>query len=359
MGDIQTGLRRRSPRVPAQLVTQMGWTMTDRNQPADRPETMPGGAAPDSGGSPIGDLYGAAPGQGAAAPAAPAGTTDAATAQPHSTIPTVTTGAPATPGTTGAAGSRTTGSASHGTTDTMKEEAEHVRESAMDAGRHVADTAKTEARHVAGEAKQQARQLLDQGMHEMREQAKTQQHRAADGMHTFGDDLRGMADGAQSGLAAQLVSEVGERASAAARWLDEREPADLLDEVKSFARRRPATIIAIAGVAGLLVGRRARGIVSEAKEERERGAGQTPGGGQSARSGRAVGTGVPTTASGASATPVAVGSPYPEAAAGQPGQPEEPGGSTRGVTVDADVPAQTGHSPHGTGIPTGRREAGL
>lgn len=318
--------------------------MTDRNQPADRPETMPGGAAPDSGGSPIGDLYGAQPGQGTAGPAGATGTTGM-TGAPG------TTGAPSTTGTTG-----TTGTASHGTADTMKEEAGHVRDSAMDAGRHVADTAKTEARHVAGEAKQQARQLLDQGMHEMREQARMQQHRAADGMLSFGDDLRSMADGAQGGLAAQLVSEVGDRASAAARWLDAREPADLLDEVKSFARRRPGTFIAIAGIAGLLVGRLARGIVSEAKEERERSGSQASGGAQPARTGRAVGTGVPATAAGASATPVAVGSPYPDAAVGQP---EEPGGSTRGVTVDADLPAQTGHSPQGTGIPSGRREAGL
>lgn len=286
--------------------------MTDSSQTAGRPEEFAGGAAPDSGGSPIGDLYGSSG---------------------------------------GAAGA---GSSEQGTADTVKDEAQHVRESATDAGRHVADTAKDEARHVAGEAKQQARQLLDQSMHEVQEQAKSQQQRAAEGMHTFGDDLRGMAEGTQSGLAAQLVSEVGDRASAAARWLEEREPADLLDEVKTFARRRPGTFIAIAGVAGLLVGRLARSIMSEAKDEREQREGQRDGrasGAASNTEGRPAPAFEPAPAT--RARPVVVDDPYGDVAAARPG------GSTRGTAVDADVPSQTGHSPSGTGMPTGRREAGL
>lgn len=106
-------------------------------------------------------------------------------------------------------------------------------------------------------------------MHEVRDQARTQQRRAADGMRTFGDDLHEMTANAHDSLASQLVGEVAQRASAAAGWLEQREPADLLDEVKSFARRRPGTFIAIAGVAGLLVGRLARGIVGDAQEQRD------------------------------------------------------------------------------------------
>ncbi|MGM1030696.1 MAG: hypothetical protein ACQEWM_12630 [Actinomycetota bacterium] len=155
-----------------------------------------------------------------------------------------------------------------------KEQAANVAGTAKDAGRHVADTAKDEARQVAGEAKHQARKLLDETMHEVRGQAKNQQGRAAEGIRTFSDELRGMADGTsdgtQSGMASQLVNEVAQRASTAAQWLENREPADLLDEVKSFARRRPGTFIAIAGVAGLVVGRLVSGVVGEAKDERDR-----------------------------------------------------------------------------------------
>ena len=108
---------------------------------------------------------------------------------------------------------------------TAKEQASNVAGTAKDAGRHVADTAKDEVRQVAGEAKHQARKLLDETMHEVRGQAKTQQGRVAEGMRTFGDDLRGMADGtapAQGSMAAQLIGEVAQRASSAAGWLENR-----------------------------------------------------------------------------------------------------------------------------------------
>lgn len=342
-------------------------TMTD-NQPTDRPEAFPGGAAPDSGGSPLGDVYGAG---GAAA------TPSTATAGSGSTT---STGSGASG--SSSSGSGSSGSGASGTRETAKEEAKHVRDSAMDAGRQVAGTAKDEAQHVAGEAKAQARQLIDQTMQEAREQAKSQQHRLADGIHTFGDDLRGMADGSQSGLAAQLVNEVSDRASAAARWLEEREPADLLDEVKAFARRRPATFITIAGVAGLLVGRLARGIVSEAKEERERsmgssggtstggygssgayGTGASAGGAYGSSGGGAHAVGQPPVTqwnapTPANASPDMVDSPYGGTAASGSGTGSTvPGGSTRGTIVDGDVPSQTGHSPSGTG--TSNRESGL
>ncbi len=202
---------------------------------------------------------------------------------------------------------------------TAKEEAANLKESATDAGRRVAGTAKQDAAHVVGEAKQQARQLLDQTMHEVRDQAGTQQRRLADGVSTFGSDLRGMADGnaPESGLAAQIVREVADRAEGAASWLSNREPADLLEEVKTFARRRPGTFIAIAGVAGLLVGRLARGMVSEARASS---------GSSDSTTGPEFGGRMP-----------AVGTTGGD------------GGATRGVIVDGDVPAQTGHSPHGTG----------
>ncbi|WP_405219315.1 hypothetical protein [Agrococcus sp. Ld7] len=152
---------------------------------------------------------------------------------------------------------------------TAKEQAGNVADTAKDAARGVADTAKGEANQVVGEAKRQASQLLDETMHEVRDQAKTQQRRAAEGMRTFGDDLHEMTGSADDSLASQLVGEVAQRVSAAAGWLEQREPADLLDEVKSFARRRPGTFIAIAGIAGLLVGRLARGMVGDAQEQRE------------------------------------------------------------------------------------------
>lgn len=148
-----------------------------------------------------------------------------------------------------------------GTADVAKDEASNVKDTAVDAGRRVAGTAKEEASNVASEAKTQAKALFDEAKHELQGQAKTQQGRAAEGLQALGGQLSSMAQG-QDGLAGQLVGEVGTRAEAAARWIGDREPADLLQEVQSFARRRPGTFIAIAAAAGLVVGRLARGMAS-------------------------------------------------------------------------------------------------
>ena len=228
--------------------------------------------------------------------------------------------------------------------DTAKEQAANVAGTAKDAGRHVADTAKDQARQVAGEAKHQARQLLDQTMGEVRDQAKTQQGRAASGIRTFGDELRGMADGsapAQGGMASQLVNEVAQRASSAATWLEDREPADLLEELKSFARRRPGTFIAIAGISGLLVGRLARGIVGEAKDERDR----------EARRDRTTATYGTTGTYGT--TPA-----YGAADTAWTSTGTAAGAGAHATPVDPDLPF-SGDPAAGSGITTSRRETGL
>ncbi|MET4098956.1 ElaB/YqjD/DUF883 family membrane-anchored ribosome-binding protein [Agrococcus sp. UYP10] len=161
--------------------------------------------------------------------------------------------------------------------DTAKEEAANVGESAKDAAGRVAGTAKDEARNVATEAKQQARQLLDTTLQEARSQASTQQHRAADGLRTIANDLSSLSSGSggTDGIASQLIGEVGSRVESAASWISEREPADLLEELKRYARRHPVTFIAISGVAGLLVGRLTSGLIAGAKEERAATAGTT------------------------------------------------------------------------------------
>lgn len=151
-----------------------------------------------------------------------------------------------------------------GTADTAKDEAANLKDGVVDAGRNVAGTAKDEAAGVVEEAKAQVSSLFSQVRDELSEQAATQQSRAAGGLRTLGDDLRGMSDASSGGIAADLVSQASSRASAAASWLDDRDPASLVDEVKNFARRRPGTFIAIAAAVGLLAGRITRSVASNA-----------------------------------------------------------------------------------------------
>ena len=56
-------------------------------------------------------------------------------------------------------------------------------------------------------------------------------------------------------MAGNLVREAAQRTGSLAEWLNARDPGSVLDEVKSFARRRPGAFIAIAAVAGVAVGR--------------------------------------------------------------------------------------------------------
>ena len=64
-------------------------------------------------------------------------------------------------------------------------------------------------------------------------------------------------------LAQQASSKVRDIAS----WLESREPGDLLEEARRFARRRPGTFLACAALAGLVGGRFTRGMADEARDD--------------------------------------------------------------------------------------------
>ncbi len=83
----------------------------------------------------------------------------------------------------------------------------------------------------------------------------------ASGLHSLSDELHSMAKGStEQGVAADLAREAADRTRAIAAWLEDREPGQLVDEVKSFARERPGAFLGIAAAAGVLVGRLGRGL---------------------------------------------------------------------------------------------------
>lgn len=163
---------------------------------------------------------------------------------------------------------RDSGASSSGTTttDVVKDEAERVGGTAAESGRQVAGVAKEEAAHVADEARHQIRDLTDQARQELVDQAHQQKDRTANNLHALSDELRTMADSSdRSGTGAQLVSEAARRTGDAAQWLEHRQPGDLIDEVKSFARRRPGAFLLLAAGGGVLAGRLTRGTAQEQK----------------------------------------------------------------------------------------------
>jgi hypothetical protein len=149
--------------------------------------------------------------------------------------------------------------------DVARDEAADVGNSAREAGSHVAQSATDQAKQVVSETGRQARDLLGEAKGQVREQASTQQHQAAQQLRAVAGELSEMAaKGGRSGLATQVAQEAAERVRGVASWLDQREPGDLLDGVRDFARRHPGTFLVGAAAAGVVAGRLTRGLTGAA-----------------------------------------------------------------------------------------------
>ena len=148
--------------------------------------------------------------------------------------------APTAPGRPAPQGRHTPGTEDASTTDVAKDQAGQVAETTKQAGAQVAGTVADQAGQVTAEAGRQAKQLLSQARSEVTEQAAATQQRVADGLRSLADELAGWpGNSEQDGLAADLARQAADKAHNAAGWLADRDPGSLLDEVRSFARRKP------------------------------------------------------------------------------------------------------------------------
>ena len=119
-------------------------------------------------------------------------------------------------------------------------------------------------------------------------QAADQKGTLVSWLRGLAEELRSMADAPRRdplaygpssagapGFATGLAERGADYARSAASWLEDREPSAVLDEVGSFARRRPGTFLAIAAVAGVVAGRLTRGLTAgeDGHEDRLEGGG--------------------------------------------------------------------------------------
>jgi len=155
-------------------------------------------------------------------------------------------------------------------TDVAKSQAAELKDTSKSAAQGVIEESKQQASRVATEAGNQASDLLRQGVGQINSQAGHQQQRLAESVHSMAHELGAMASASdQSGPMTGVVQEASRRGGEMAHWLENHEPSDILDQLRSFARRRPGTFLLGAAAAGVLVGRLTRGLAAEAKNENQ------------------------------------------------------------------------------------------
>jgi hypothetical protein len=152
--------------------------------------------------------------------------------------------------------------ASSGTTDEAKARAGAAADTVKQAGSDVAGTAADKAKNVAEETKQQARDFVGEARSTVTQQAGQQHQNLVKNLRSLGDEFSSMSgSNGQGGLGGELVGRAGDHAHRVAEWMDARQPDQLVEEVRTFARRRPGVFLAGALIAGVAVGRLTRGVV--------------------------------------------------------------------------------------------------
>lgn len=160
-------------------------------------------------------------------------------------------------------------------TEGVREQTQQAASTAADEAKRVTDVAKDEAKSVASDAQEQARNLVGEARTQLEEQSRGQLDNLRTTLQTFADDLARMTRGESpgSGLAQDLVSQVGDRARSLSSQIEGREPAELLDQARDFARRRPGTFLLGALAAGVVAGRLARGAKDAHSSDSDSGSG--------------------------------------------------------------------------------------
>lgn len=127
----------------------------------------------------------------------------------------------------------------------------------------VAQTAAGAAQDVAAETASQARRLAGKTGQQLTEQAGVHKDAVAHELTSLADQLAAMTkDVEQDGIAVEFAARARDRARDAARWLEARDPGDVLEELRTLGRQRPGAYLAGALAAGVLAGRLTRSAVA-------------------------------------------------------------------------------------------------
>ncbi len=152
---------------------------------------------------------------------------------------------------------QTTTSAS--TDPSAAERTQEAASTAADEARNVAGTAKEQTAQVASDAVDAAKNVAHDVMGSItdaaREHGGAQRDNLVTTLSALGDDLSSMADQAPAGLAGSMTRQAADQARSLTHRLEGRDPAEILDDVRRFARQRPGLFLLGALGAGVVAGR--------------------------------------------------------------------------------------------------------
>jgi hypothetical protein len=140
----------------------------------------------------------------------------------------------------------------------LKDQAAQTASTASEQAQKVGSTAQDEVKQVAGEAKEKATDLLADVKTQVTEQSRSQLQGLAAKLKELSDELDDMTNETQ-GTVTDLARQLSDKTRSLSTHLQDREPADLLEDVRSYARRRSGTFLVGAAAAGILAGRLTRG----------------------------------------------------------------------------------------------------
>src|SRR4029453_5472677 len=149
------------------------------------------------------------------------------------------------------------------------ERASQVAGVARDEARDVAGDVREEAQAVASEAATQVHNVVDSTRSALRSQARQGTERASGALGDLGSQLRALAEGDREGAGGvgRCANEAGARLRSMADRLSSKGFDGVVDDVQSFARRRPGAFLAIAAATGFVAGRLFRGAQAASSSE--------------------------------------------------------------------------------------------
>ncbi|MGN6605497.1 MAG: hypothetical protein ACTHMS_00610, partial [Jatrophihabitans sp.] len=185
---------------------------------------------------------------------------------------TTTYPTPGTGSSAGTAGGSTDSSGVQDKADELKGRAADTKDTAVKAGSEVAQTAADKAKDVAAETQRQARNLAGEARDQLQTQVQQQHQNLVSQLRSLAEQLNSMAsagrgEGGPAGIAQELVGQAGDRAQQLVSHLETRQPGDLVDDVRRFARQHPGTFLAGAALAGVIAGRLTRGAVAAKQDD--------------------------------------------------------------------------------------------